>query len=72
MTLVTPLTCTVALTRQATEGSLLAATRTVYGDASVARALFACPYDAGFTSRHTNQLAALWTAHLDAVGGLGP
>lgn len=67
MTLVTPFVCTAALTRQVSEGSLLAAARTVYGDEHVAGVVLNRPYDAGFVGRHTNQLSTLLNAHLEAA-----
>lgn len=62
---------TVLLALQAAEATAVLGTRMALGDRRTARLLFSQPYDAGFCSRHTHQLAGLLMAlsDVEAEGG---
>lgn len=49
------------------EASCLLTTRMVLGDERAAKLVFSQDYDAGFTGRHTAQLAALFRAECEAA-----
>lgn len=55
------------LCRQMTEASCLLGTRMLLGDERAAKLVFSQDYDAGFTGRHTHQLAALFRAECEAA-----
>lgn len=48
-----------------TESTVLCTARMMFGDEYVAEELFDQEYDAGFVSRHPNQLAGLWQSYVD-------
>lgn len=49
-----------------TEATALCTARMMFGDEKVAKEVFDQEYDAGFVSRHPNQLAGLWQSHVES------